>query len=94
MEIKYIIIYGDKVVEEDIPALDKKSKTLIKKAIEEKLITYPEIFGKPLRSSLVGYRKLRVGNYRIIFDVQKEKIIIWMIAHRNKIYEHFLKRMK
>lgn len=94
MEIKFTITYAQDVVEKDIPKLDKKSKVLIKSAIENKLIMHPEIFGKPLRNSLSGYRKLRVGNYRVIFEISNKKIIIWMIEHRNKIYQQIIRRLK
>lgn len=84
MEIKFDVTYAQDVVEKDIPKLDAKSKILIKTAIENKLIKHPEIFGKPLKNSLSGYRKLRVGDYRVIFEISKNKIIIWMIEHRKK----------
>ena len=31
--------------------------------------------------------RLRIGDYRIIFDIEKDKIIILQIAHRSKIYK-------
>lgn len=86
MEIEYTIIYKEEVMEIDIPKLDSKNKELIKNAIKNKLTKYPEIFGKPLRRSLSGTKKLRVGNYRVVFEISKNKIIIWAIGHRKNIY--------
>ena len=94
MEITFKIVYAQQVVTEDIPNLDKKFREIIKKAIEEKLSMHPEIFGKPLRASLAGYRKLRVGDYRVIFEISKHKIIIWMIGHRKDIYQKVVRRLK
>lgn len=94
MEIKFKIVYSEEVVKKDIPYLNKKSREIIKKAIEEKLINHPELFGKPLRTSLVGYRKLRIGDYRVIFEISKHTIIIWMIGHRKDIYQKAIKRLK
>ena len=74
MGVRFTIIYTDSVVKKDIPNLDKKTKQIIKTAIEYKLTTHPEIFGKPLRKSLVGYRKLRVGAYRVIFEISKTSL--------------------
>ncbi len=88
------IVYAQEVVTEDIPHLDKKFRGIVKKAIEEKLSTHPEIFGKPLRASLAGYRKLRVGDYRVIFEISKHKIIIWMIGHRKDVYQRIIKKIK
>lgn len=83
------VVYHHKVVTEDIPALPKVVGARIKKAIENKLLTHPETFGEPLRGSLVPLWKLRVGDYRIVFDVQGNKVYIHAIAHRKHIYTRF-----
>lgn len=84
--MSFIIEYHEEVVKEDIPNLPKKIKLRIKQAIENKLTTSPEVFGKPLRRSLKGYRKLRVGDYRIIFKIKKNTIQIFIIQHRSVVY--------
>ena len=48
----------------DIPLLDAKLRTRIKNAIERRLTTAPHLYGEPLRKTLRGYWKLRVGDYR------------------------------
>ena len=55
----------------EILALDDNIKKIIKKVIEDKLMTDPLKFGTPLRRSLAGFFKLRVGNYRIIYQIKK-----------------------
>ena len=47
----YQIEYLDTVVEEDIPALPKSMRELIKRAIEERLTVDPIGLGKPFRYS-------------------------------------------
>jgi len=39
----------------------------------------------------VPYFKLRVGNYRLILDIQQDKLIIFVIelGHRKNIYKEF-----
>jgi len=69
MEITWRLEYEVSVVKTDIPRLSHSAKKQIKKAIEEKLATRPEVFGKPLRKSLKGHRSLRVGDYRVIFRI-------------------------
>lgn len=91
--MKYEILYDENVVEIDIPRLNKKESGNIKKAIEQKLTLHPEVYGKPLRTSLSGFRKLRVGNYRIIFEIKKSKVIIFVIGHRKDVYEIAKKRL-
>lgn len=87
----YKIEYLDIVVKYDIPSLPKTIKTTIKKAIEERLMQDPVGFGKPLRYSLKGHRRLRVGDYRIVYRINADNntVIIIAIKHRKDIYEEF-----
>lgn len=93
MGLKFKIVYQDVVIKDDIPKLSSVDKIRIKKAIKEKLTTEPEIFGKPLRYSLKGYRKLRVGDYRVVFRIEKETVKIFYIGHRSIAYKEMNKRI-
>lgn len=86
MAIVFDIVYHTKVVEDDIPRLSTSWRAKIRDAIKEKLTTSPDFFGKPLRRSLKGYRKLRVGDYRVIFRIQGSKVLILAILHRSVVY--------
>ena len=92
--MSFLVHYQQQVVKEDIPALPKKERTRIRKAIEDKLATHPEVFGKPLRRSLKGYRKLRVGDYRVIFRIESTTIKIFVFAHRSVVYEDYENRFE
>ena len=85
----YQIEYLDTVVEKDIPALPKTMRELIKRAIEERLAVDPIGLGKPFRYSLIGHRRLRVGDYRIVYriDSKKSVVLIVIIKHRKEAYE-------
>ena len=85
--MSYEIFYVDKVVKDDLPKISSSYRSRIKKSIENKLMTEPDLFGKPLRRSLKGYLKLRVGDYRIIFRIENKKVKIFVIAHRKIVYE-------
>lgn len=87
----YQIHYLESVVKEDIPQLSTTAKKLIKKAIEERLMVDPIGFGKPLRYSLKGHRRLRVSDYRIVYRIESEKhsIIIIAIKHRKDVYDDY-----
>ncbi len=92
MALDFEIIYQQKVVEEDIRQLAFSWKDKIQAAIEEKLSTYPDLYGKPLRRSLKGYRKLRVGDYRVVFRIAGTKVLILAILHRSVVYKEMKKR--
>ena len=83
----YKVEYLESVVKDDIPSLPKVEKKRIQKAIEERLIQNPIRFGKPLRYSLKGCRRMRVGHYRIIFKIETKVILIVKIGHRKEIYK-------
>lgn len=79
MEIKYQIRYQEEVIRKHIPALSPSTKTLIKRAIEERLMVDSVGLGKSLRYSLKGHRRLRVSNYRI--EPETNLVIIVAILH-------------
>jgi mRNA interferase RelE/StbE len=87
MEIKYQIQYLEEVVRKHIPALSSSAKTMLKRAIEERLVVDPIGFGKPLRYSLKGHRRLRVADYRIVYRIEADTVIIIAIKHRKDVYE-------
>lgn len=87
------IVYHSLVVEEDIPKLSSAWKEKIRRAIETRLATQPDVYGKPLRRSLKGYRKLRVGDYRVIFRIEGTKVKIFIIQHRSVVYGKITKRV-
>lgn len=82
----YEVLYVDKVVNSDLPNILEPWKDEIKKTIEAKLMTRPEVYSKPLRRSLRGYRKLRVGDYRIAFRIEENTVKIFVIQHRSTVY--------
>lgn len=84
----YTIEYLPEVVNKDIPKLNASAKKLIKRAIEERLTADPVSYGKPLRHSLKGQRRLRVSDYRIIYviDSKKQIVTITAIKHRKEVY--------
>jgi mRNA interferase RelE/StbE len=92
MEVGYEVVYVDQVVRTDIPKLSSSVNERIKRAIEAKLTTHPETYGKPLRRSLKGYRKLRVGEYRVVFRIDKGVVKVFTIGHRRDVYTTATKR--
>lgn len=87
MALEFRIVYQSAVIEEDIPRIAEMWKEKIKSAIEDKLVTHPDVYGKPLRRSLRGYRKLRVGHYRVVFRIEAAVVKIFAIAHRSLVYK-------
>jgi len=43
--------------------------------------------GKRLHGRLKGLFSLRSGNYRVVYEIRKEKVILHMVEHRRAVYE-------
>jgi addiction module RelE/StbE family toxin len=82
----YIIIYVKKVIKKDLRELSHPILKQIKQAIEKRLMIDPIAYGKPLRYNLKGCRSLRVGDYRIVYQINEQTVTILAIKHRRKVY--------
>lgn len=87
------IFYHPKVKSDDIPRISTPDRKRIARAIEQRLAIDPDKFGLPLRRGLHGYRKFRVGDYRVIYRVEKHVIRIIIIGHRKDVYDKSAKRL-
>jgi mRNA interferase RelE/StbE len=86
--LRYRIEYLECVVREDLPGLSKEARNRIRAAIEEKLARHPVELGKPLRYSFKGARRLRVGDWRVIYTIEPpDLVLIVKIGHRKEVYE-------
>ncbi len=74
-------------IPKDIKKLSQSDAKAIKLAIEAKLTVDPIEFGKPLRYSLKGMRRLRVGSYRVVYNIIQDTVYIEAISHRKAIYK-------
>ncbi|BAP00010.1 type II toxin-antitoxin system RelE family toxin [Wolbachia endosymbiont of Cimex lectularius] len=66
---KHQIYYEEDAVYEDLPALPKTIRLRVKEAIKERLSDFPDKAGKPLLGELKGSRRMQVGDYRVIYEV-------------------------
>lgn len=80
-------------IAKDLQRIPRNIKETIKRAIEERLLANPEIASEPLKRDLKGYRKLRVGDYRVIHKIQGNSIFVLKIGNRRDVYEKILSRI-
>ena len=85
--------YHPDVRDVDIPKLNETLKKRIKRAIEERLSISPHQYGEPLRKTLKGYWKLRVGDYRVVYKVEGSEVWIFAIINRKDVYTKAIKRI-
>jgi len=70
----------------DLKSLPKNIKDVIHSKIAE-LVNFPNVSNvKKLTNFEPAYR-LRIGDYRVLFDVKNDKIVIGRVLHRKESYK-------
>ncbi len=84
----YDVIWHEGSVE-DLKKLDSKTAKKIINKVKNYLTQDPIKLGTHLKGSLKGFRRYRIGEYRIIYaiDHAEKKMIILNVNHRKKIYK-------
>ncbi len=76
---------------DELKRLDKTAQARIIKTIRERIapLENPRVLGQALRGEELGrYWKYRIGDYRLICDIQDETVLILVlrIGHRKEVY--------
>jgi len=90
--VEYTLTYHHEIPQ-DLATIPANMKERIRRAIEARLLIDPVNYGLPLRKSLQGHRKLRVGDYRVIYRIEEKRIIVLKIGHRKDVYPKVLVRL-
>ncbi len=57
-------------------------------AVLRRLQEWPDVSGaKPMRGELAGHYRVRTGDYRILFRVDGDRVLVERIGHRDGFYE-------
>lgn len=93
----WVVEFHPLVRDQDLPSLDRTARARILKAVREKLAVDPQAYGERLRAELHGYWKLRVGEYRVIYEMRKNlvTVLVLKIGYRrdDEVYKQMLKRL-
>ena len=81
-------------VEQDLRAIGRVNQERVLSAIEARLSVHPESYGKPLGGRLAGLRRVRVGDYRIAYQVKGAQVLIWAVLHRQDVYAEVTRRFR
>ncbi|HEY6393070.1 MAG TPA: type II toxin-antitoxin system RelE/ParE family toxin [Bryobacteraceae bacterium] len=81
----------DPRVEKDLRNLAKRIQKEILDYMETRIAPLgdPKNFGKALRHSRKGLWRYRVRDYRIICEIQQDRVVVLVVAvgHRSKVYD-------
>ena len=88
--MKYSVEYTPRAVKE-LKKLDKQTRALIFGWIEKNLVDCenPRQHGKGLTANRSGQWRYRIGDYRLIAEIQDDKVVILvlMVGHRREVYD-------
>lgn len=81
----------DDAAAKELRKLDRQAQSDILRYLRERIATDedPRRFGKPLSGELTGLWRYRVRNYRIICNIEDDKLIVLVVrvSHRKDVYE-------
>jgi len=85
--MKYKLLIHQQASKE-LGQLDKGIQERIKNEIKKKLTTTPEL-GKHLKHC--RFWRLRVGEYRVIYEIKDKEVMVLWVGHRDDAYYDFSK---
>jgi mRNA interferase RelE/StbE len=82
--LKYRLVYTQRALK-DIKNLDPQVRQRIGQLLK-RLENDPLKFARKLTDPKIGSYRFRVGEYRAVFDVEGEEVVVLRIGHRRDIY--------
>jgi mRNA interferase RelE/StbE len=82
--VRYRLAYTGRAIK-DIRRLEQK----VKERIGKTLLRYAEEpfkYAEKLTDSRLGEYRFRIGDYRVIFDLEGDEIVVLRVGHRRDIY--------
>lgn len=82
--MRYRLVYTERA-DRDIQALNPK----IKERLGKTLLRYEEDplrHAEKLTHSKLGSYRFRIGDYRVVFDLEGDEIVVLRVGHRREIY--------
>jgi len=70
----------------DIEKLDVPTKKRLKEKLEL-FSANPLFYAKKLINPKIGTYRFRIGDFRIIFDIVDDSIVLLRVGHRHSIYK-------
>ena len=90
MSKRYSVVFSQRA-KKDLKKMDKQTSAMIIGWLEKNLegCEDPRAHGKGLTANRSGQWRYRIGNYRVLADIQDDKILILVleVGHRSTIYQ-------
>lgn len=81
----YRLVYTHRAIK-DLDSLDASVKQRIGKTLQ-RYEQHPLSYAEPLKQSELGSYRFRIGDYRVVFDLEGDQIVVLRVGHRRDIYK-------
>ena len=82
--MKYRLVYTHRAAR-DISGLEANVQKRIGKALK-RYAEEPLRYASKLTDPALGTYRFRIGDYRVVFDIEDEDIVVLRVGHRRDIY--------
>ena len=82
--MRYKIVYTSRAAK-DLAKLEPSAKERIRETLE-RYMEAPLDYARKMVDPALGSYRFRIGDYRIIFDIESEELVILRVGHRREIY--------
>ena len=79
-----LVNLNDKAIK-DLSKIDKQDALKIFSKIEN-LQEFPKVANLKKLTNFIPPYRLRVGDYRVLFDIEDNKITVYRVRHRKDVY--------
>ena len=76
----YSVVLDSRIFEEDFRSIDRPQRQRIIRTIRKKLATHPAEYGKPLTGDLKGFWKLKVGEFRVVYQIIESRVAVYVVS--------------
>ena len=91
--VPFRLLYHPLVLSEDLPTVHPDVRARLRRALRERVALQPARYGKALRGTLKGLWSLRVGDYRVIYAIDEDDVLVLRIGHRREVYRSASRRL-
>ena len=85
----WIVEFTD-IMEKRLDKLDDETRRRIVRYFRQRVVQHPDPsqLAEPLKGELAGLWRFRIGDYRVICDIQKKKLLVLALdlGHRREVY--------
>ncbi len=81
----YKLVFKSSVAR-DLKKIDKSEARKILDKVEDVLSEKPDDY-PVLKGQFAGFRRFRIGDYRVIYVIMDDEVMVLRIAHRKEVYK-------